>query len=229
MREIIKRHLNEYITESEYLKLIGEGLIKTHAPEKVVNKLGHFLNNQIQISYVEGTGHGDMGFIQIKPKNKTKEKIDQLISLMNNMGYFFSSWFKEGEYGFMKPDEIKDYHDIFIMRFEPKFDVEYLPESKYLYHVTSKKILPKILKLGLTPKTKSKLTNRPDRIYLAITENSLDDISELMDSMDFIPKEEQIKLQINLEGLPIFLRRDGQFEGGVYTTDNIPPNKIKII
>jgi hypothetical protein len=47
--------------------------------------------------------------------------------------------------------------------------------------------------------------------------------------LGFISFDEQVLLEIDLNNLPIFLRYDGQFDGGVYTTDNIPPSHINVL
>jgi hypothetical protein len=50
---------------------------------------------------------------------------------------------------------------------EMLIDFEYKNISK-LYHVTEKNKINKILKIGLTPKTNSKISEHPERIYFLV-------------------------------------------------------------
>lgn len=222
-----RRVIRDYITSEENSKLLGEGLIKTHNPEKVVYKLNNFANNNLKVEYIQPSGDV-LGFINIYPKIKTNDFITHIIKYMNNMGYFFVKWAKEYE-GFIKTTNIEDYSLVHVMRFEPKFDVEYLPKERYLYHVTDKKFIPKIMKIGLTPRTQSKIGYHPERIYLAKSKEWADDIASQFKFGGMIEEPNMVTLRIDLQNLFIYLQQDGQFEGGVYTTDNIPPNHIEIM
>ena len=115
------------------------------------------------------------------------------------------------------------------MRFEPKFDVEYVPKERYLYHVTDKKFIPKIMKIGLTPRTQSKIGYHPERIYLAKSKEWADDIASQFKFGGMVEEPNMVTLRIDLQNLFIYLQQDGQFEGGVYTTDNVPPSHIEIM
>jgi hypothetical protein len=213
------------ITESDLKKILGEGLIKTVSPLRVKKLVEKFSEGDVIVEIVEDISSGYLD-IHLPLEKRTEKYINRLINLLNNMGYFFSTWFKEGSTRFEKVENLI-YEKTGIIRFEPKFDVEYMPKNRYLYHVTDRKFLPKILKYGLVPKSKNKVSKHPDRIYLVINKNFLIDISLMME--EFIPIEDQVYLRIDLKNLPIFLRIDSQFDGGVYTTDNIPPNNIEVI
>jgi hypothetical protein len=215
------------IKESEVRKLLGEGLIKTVHPDRVNKRIQHLTGGSVGVDYIGSFGLGYFNLIIPKDKRNLKW-ITHIIKTMSNLGYFLSTWFREGNSSFLKPEKIL-YDDVYILRFEAKFDTEWIPNSRYLYHVTNQKYLKKIMKSGLVPKSKNKVTNHPDRIYLSIDIDSLCEISLQLDIMDFIPKDEQVFMKIDLKNLYIFLRYDGQFEGGVYTTDNIPPTHLTII
>lgn len=144
------------------------------------------------------------------------------------MGYFFVKWAKEYE-GFTKTTNIEDHSLVHVMRFEPKFDVEYVPKERYLYHVTDKKFIPKIMKIGLTPRTQSKIGYHPERIYLAKSKEWADDIASQFKFGGMVEEPNMVTLRIDLQNLFIYLQQDGQFEGGVYTTDNVPPSHIEIM
>lgn len=215
------------IKESDFKLLIGEGLIKTVHPDRVGKRIELLSKGTIKYDYIGSFG---MGFFNISlPKDKRNEKwVNLIIKTMDNLGYFVSTWFREGDSTFLDVDNI-GYNSVYILRFEAKFDTEWIPESRYLYHITSKGFLNKILKTGLVPKSKNKLSKHPDRIYMSINKTSVCDLAEQLDVLGFISFDEQVLLEIDLNNLPIFLRYDGQFDGGVYTTDNIPPSHINVL
>lgn len=221
-RNEFRRIIREYVTSEENSKLMGEGLIKTHHPNYVLNLLNTWFNKEIK-AINDIPIEGSIGSIIVYLKSKlTDEKYDNLLKLMNNMGYYVASYFdNNGTFGKVK-DELDNVYGI---RFEPKFDIEYRPNQRYMYHLTDKKHLDKILKIGLTPKTKSKMLYHPDRIYLTKTIEGLNNIKTVF---DINYSGEYVVLKIDLRDLFIFLRQDGQFKEGVYTTDNIPPNHIEI-
>jgi hypothetical protein len=228
MNNIFRRIIKDSITEFEYKKLVGEGLIKTHNPEKIIDILGRFSNDTIDVKLHNEPGINTKGIILIYLKpNFRIDQITTLTVFMNNMGYFVSGYFNKNNLFTKTYQELGD--DLYGIRFEPKFDIEYIPESRYLYHVTDGKHLDKILKIGLTPRTKSKSLYHPERIYLA---KSINDVLNLKTIFSFSNLESNYDLKIlkiDLQDLFILLREDSQFSGGVYTTDNIPPNKIEVI
>jgi hypothetical protein len=202
--------------DSEKMKLfLGEGLIMTHDIIKVYQHLQRYMYNNWYVSIVK-----EYGIIILTPKTEYRE-IDGIVTYMNNMGYYLSTYLKD--------DEIvgADYkcNDWTAIRFEAKFDMEYVPKGIYLYHVTEEKYLPKILKNGLIPKSHGKLSGHPDRIYLSITIDSAIDIMEQFKNGSFL--ENPILLRIDISGLYNKYMTDTQFNGGIYTTQNIPPIHIK--
>lgn len=229
MEEIIKKAIRKVITEAYYKKVIGEGLIKTHNPKHVTDRLNRFGNKRLKCYFFRDLEELNLGFINIEFFDKDESFVNDVIKYMDNMGYFFSSWVDIYNDVIKKPSTLTDYNEIYQLKFEPKFDIEYNTDNRYLYHVTDKKHLNKILKIGLTPKTKSKISEHPDRIYLAINLESAHDISYQMNIAGFINTEDQVLLKIDTQENPLFLMVDGQFKGGVYTTYNIKPEDIEVI
>ena len=220
----MRRFTKEVITESESKVLIGEGLIKTVNPKRFVDVLEKW-NKNIKIKY-----HNDgenLGFVSIFFLERRKELVDKINKLMNNYGYFPSTWFDINNNRMGNYLEGVDYEKLRNIHYEPKFDIEYIPQSRYMYHITDEKYLDKIKKIGLIPKTNSKIGYHPERIYLAKSINDAKNISDLMGN--FIAKENQVFLKIDLQNLIAFFMQDGQFYGGVYTMNNIPPSHIEII
>ena len=119
-------------------------------------------------------------------------------------------------------DEIEP--DFLAFVFEKKYD-EVMNIPKLIYHITDAKYLDKIKHIGLTPKTKSKLSSHPERIYAALDK---EDTLNLWKRMKiFIPKEKDILLTIDTEKLNNTFYNDPNFQNkGVYTYNNISPQSI---
>ena len=200
--------------------LLREGLIRTHDFDEVQAYLSKFFSNRFDI--LSDKKSSMFAIIKKDPIND-KKPMDYTIEYMNNMGYFVSSYVKDGKL-INATEPITDYDGL---RFEAKFDVEesFLPQ--YYYHVTDKKHLPKILKIGLTPKTKSKLSHHPERIYLAKDEEYANDIMKQFLDGGFI--KNPVILRIKPHGLTNVFLKDQQYDGGVYTQQNIPPKNIEIV
>jgi RNA:NAD 2'-phosphotransferase (TPT1/KptA family) len=92
-----------------------------------------------------------------------------------------------------------------------------------LYHATLKKNKNNIIKYGLIPKSNSKLSNHPDRIYLT-------DNYKMSYLFGFNFNEPFIILEIDTNNLNIELYRDiNAVNNSYYTLDNIKKQKIRII
>ena len=117
-----------------------------------------------------------------------------------------------------------DYHnDIYTLEFEQKtgtpIDYDKLPDI--LYHVSDKKYLDKILKMGLIPKSKNKKAYHPDRIYLTTDKQ---ECTWLYNDPDFDVKNPILfKIDRNkLEEKEIYLYEDPYLPSGVFAVKNIP-------
>lgn len=224
----IKKIIREFITERQYNQLLGEnGLIITRDPNVVVNSLNKWYNKGVSGKHFRSGG--SFGIIEVTFKDKSKENVESINKLMNNYGYFPSTWFTEPNSGNFRDINNIDHDSLEIIRYEPKFDIIYTPENRYLYHVTDKKHVNKILKNGLTPKTKSKVTDHPDRIYFSTDIGYMSEIMDIFVYDNHINYHDIVKLKVDIHNLHIPFMVDGQFPGGVYTTHNIPPNRVEII
>lgn len=222
----IKRIIREFITEKERKILLGEGLIVTRDPYMVTNTINKWYSKSVIVKNHK-TEDGSLGVIELTFKKRDKETVEKFNNLMNNYGYFPSTWFRgDNEETFNDINNI-DYNQLYQIRYEPKFDVLYVPQERYLYHVTDHKHLDKIMKIGLTPRTKSKVSYHPERIYLSTDIESLNEIGDMMVYDGHI--DDMVTLRIDTYGIKIPFMLDGQFYGGVYTTYNIPPSHIKVI
>jgi hypothetical protein len=221
---------------------IYEGLIKTtnidKATEIIIKQFGNLpgvdivnSNKEIKIGFEpQYLDHKLARYVntQIYDPN-----ISKLIQLTNNLGYFPSvfAYEKNNEtkvekYSNPKLRQIMDElePDFLAFSFEKKYD-EVITTPKLVYHITDVRYLDKIKSIGLTPKTKSKLSSHPERIYVALDK---EDALNLWKRMKiFIPKEKGILLTIDTEKLSDTFYNDPNFiNKGVYTYNNISPQSI---
>ena len=220
-QEYIKKVLNlsekddEHIYE-EYKKWrIVEGLIKTHPS----NKSSEIISKRF--TELESNDESD-GKIYVAGYFKELEKY---IPLFNNLGYFIS------EVTFNGVKWTKDFSEkskpiaIFL---EPKYDFELQKLPNVLYHTTLLRYQNSINRYGLVPKSHSKLTKHPDRIYFT------DDFYIASRFGEYLKKEnggEPYSIyKIETNGLNINLYRDVNLvDAGFYTLDNFPNKCINKI
>jgi hypothetical protein len=120
--------------------------------------------------------------------------------------------------------------------FEAKYGYDVTQEivdtCKYLYHATPAAKVTKILQLGLSPKTLSKLANHPERIYLASDIQQVELV--LIPHFKKLTKEDKdwkiLQIGCNaFKQLGVRLFNDPAFPGGVYTLSNISPIFITLV
>jgi len=128
------------------------------------------------------------------------------------------------------------YQDVEII-YESKYDIEIKSPLK-LYHLSIQEYENKVLIKGLFPKSKSKLSNHLDRIYVC---SNINDCYNLIPQIKSLYKELKINnkrnkindkwiiYEIDFSELDIKLYKDPNYIGGYYIVDNIPSDKIKII
>lgn len=223
--KFIDKHLSLY--REEYKINLKEGLIKTTNIGKSIG----LLRKQYP-DFIYKQEENNTFYISLKNNFII---IDDLIKLCNNLGWFPSYYellnidgsfnegpFKEENINFSKLKAL----NIF---FEAKFDINIDKIPKYLYHITDSTYLKKILKNGLIPKSKSKLSIHPERVYFS---KNIQAVQLLLQKFnELYPEKEFVILEIDTEKIPIYFRlyEDPNFSGyGFYTLNNIPPISIKI-
>lgn len=241
----------------DYIDSINEGLVKTYPGKTVlknilnslkqmsINATGKFKDNKIQLSIK------NFNLIPLSQINHLFEHIDTII--INRGGWFPSNMNikkltniqKHYKYNFTDIIRIHDEIDTISIEYESKFDTQENPIPNKLYHLTIKEYSKKIKRIGLIPKSKSKLSSHLDRIYLCITKQ---DCIDLIPKMMFYytgEKDEMIykfgKKLFNKDLTPVIyeidnssnlidkLYVDPNYTQGYYTLCNIPPDKIKIV
>lgn len=238
----------------DYINSLNEGLIKTHDPQVVLNTT---LNRLVNFNNISGelvkSNSNDKILIEINNlKNLTFKELNVIFDILSqniiNLGGFFISIIEIENLhkmkNYIKTDlyniiSNKNYYNKVKITFESKFEkTEELFDK--LYHLSIKEYESDILKYGLQPKEKSKLTLHPDRIYLC---SSKKDCEKLINQMKLYYDMEKDRNMYSLgnkkykkdtdpvifeidnsDGLELY--KDPNFIGGYFTIDNILPDKI---
>ncbi len=258
----IFRIINNYVDSQ---RMYEKGLIKTHeinsslaAIEEWTSGTGismlrrEIINNKIYIRF------GNFEFTDYL----------LFLPLINNLGYFVSqietsilnnetSILKYDKWPFdqfqNKYDNEEEFNKIQYIEFilEPIFDKQIINIDNLYYHVTYKFLVDKIMKNGLSTKTRNVITYHPERLYLTTSINDAklfakNKTTKLRQTSNkkykndpiYIDKQKTFKkseltyslLEINVQNINNFkLYKDPNFENGYYTLDTISPENIKII
>jgi len=160
----------------------------------------------------------DNGELFIQGFNKF---INNYIPLINNLGYFISTLTLDG-HNWIEEFNNNDY--ILALLLEPKYDIKLDKIPNILYHTSIDKYTKSIEKIGLIPKSKIKLSNHPDRIYVTINLSQ----AKLFANYHLNNNENPIIWKINTLGLNLTLFKDLNFTpGGYYLLGNIPPSNLE--
>lgn len=231
----------------KYSDFILNETLKTHDIDDVIS----LMKSELSLMYYDfslNKSHNKIEIIlhNIRTKNDFPVQLDNLNNLMTDRhGWFPSKIFIKNWSGMESTliydrkyliDNFRYFEDIKIT-YEPKFDLLISVPNK-LYHVSFNIYEDNIIKKGLIPKSKNKLTYHLDRVYLSETIN---DSKILIPQLKFQLKNsfygnikmrnvelKWILLEIDTNKLDIKLYKDPN-SSGYYTIDNIPPNKLKII
>lgn len=228
-------------------KVLYEGLIKTYSADstyRILRKKFPLLEIKKFIS--------DSGSTTFFIYFEVKSVIPKLIKLMNTYGWFVSY-----------PKDLDKIEIIrnnkFLIKFEAKYDVEVTDEInqkrfkindknvkyKRLFHLTPSVNLPKIEKIGLTPKSNSKNTKHPERVYLftdELTDKNIENIifqlyssnknaeqyKEEYTLLEIILNQDEFDEYLTTKPLPRFFK-DPNMSFAIYTLENINPKQLKII
>lgn len=155
-------------------------------------------------------------------KNKNKGKI------INNIRKYKSLKNYDIDFlDYIKNIDLSDFNTI-IIQFESwqDRDIDFNDIPDILYHVCRKTDVDKILKTGLYPKSKSKISYHPERIYFSDTLigaysiiNQFKTIENVEYSILIIKPDDDLKRIL-------YLKKDPNYNDGFYTTTNISYNYI---
>ena len=244
-------NLNEIITGTVRDPFNGnlyEGLIRSVDFNSAVNLLKKNLKDVPKfdiintdeersiISFNFKVTYPDYTIDRIYGANIVDPNISKILILVNNLGYFVSSYifdFDTNPFDFYKskynPNKFRD--DFFsrtpkdiIFTIEKKYDDvdENIPDK--IYHITNKNFINKIQNKGLIPVSGSKQSYHPERIYFT---KDIDDMRHFSDMVSrFIPHEQQLILTIDTSNIDNVFYKDPNLLGAIYTYKNIGPKNI---
>ena len=210
---------NQILQKSKFGRLpITEGLIFTHPIDKSVNILKRrFPELHIEIEVDN----------EIYIENQPKQDLNKYLPIITNLGYFVSKYTINGNEWFNK---LKENIKPIAFYIEAKYDYE-VDIPKILYHASPIRFKHKILKYGLSPKSGSKLSDHPDRIYLT------NDINKAIQFGEYLKTENNNEwykngyciYSINGNGVNKLYSDVNLRQGGFYTINNIKVDYVKLI
>ena len=170
--------------------------------------------------------------------NSQFENIDEINKFMDSFGWFSA---KVNGFNFNEKtlETKKQTADDIHIRYEGKFDTQITPSEKYYYHLSPDISWSQIKSNGLTPKSKSKLSYHPERVYLIKKHDSdefIDMAKKLFSYVNYKTKEyirDYYVLKIDVEALIKSGRdkfyKDPNYMLGIWTYENIPPSYVEKI
>lgn len=248
--EWIKKNYPKFRAYSDlYARALYESVFKDNIPEELLQEfvktvpsnktLSTFLTRFRHDASIRKkplpTGGEDL---EVTVKSFSKDFQKELESFFDSFGWYPAAISTSSAFDKYSEETVKKYQDRknITITFESKYDQGVVPKTKVLYHATPDYNLKKIQLIGLTPRSKGKLSSHPGRIYL------IEKFTEEYDSQDLAatlfttdPRQELIKdmviLEVNINKLTdhVFYRDPNFFIApAVWTYDNIPPSAIKI-
>lgn len=218
-------------------ELIKEGLIKSVGRDifaKRIKKL--FSKYNIDISQIH---IGE--FIKIDKKYLNKKLYDELLSLLNICGYLITYHFYDYDIEINGYPELSDLfnkeYSTITLSVMKKFDTENFEGTpEYLYHVTEKKYLSKILEKGLIPRSNAKIEKHPERIYVTNSIKGANNFKKLLNDMYtglnlvILKIDTKLLKNIKLYYDPIYFEEEDykKFKA-FYTYENISPTAIEVV
>lgn len=199
------------------------------------NKVASIIGGEFSAkTWVENIKNSKFVFIEIKHASHfIINKIEERMSVFNyhsagyNIGYDLKYKFYQKLPQYLHNEDV-------VIQFEPSKDTQ-IESEPFTYHFTPDFNWKKIRTLGLTPKTQSKLSNHPGRIYLVnkLDENNFEELAiELWDkskNKNIIGNMELLEIDMSkLRNHKFYEDPNFHFYGGeaIYTYENIPPYTI---
>lgn len=174
-------------------------------------------NNVIEIIFDK------LNFFNIEKINKFMKSFGWNIALINGEEESNSNFSKQ-----LLKSEI-------VIQYEARFDEDANLTQDILYHLTPDTRYEKIKRMGLVPKSKSRIATHPERVYLF---GDLNDVgwlsadlydSEPEDAKKYIKKYYLLKIDLATIKDKVKLYKDPNMEDAYYTTNTIPPIYISLI
>ena len=214
LKEFVTQTINFQKTKSEFDKRFSSYDISLYPDDSIENQI----------------------IIEFRDKNKFEE----INKFFDSFGYFPSYISNIGKFNKENLEKAK-FKNYFAIRYESKYDKEVKDIKQNLLIHLIPDIYWKHVKLkGLTPKTKSKISTHPERIYFLLPPLSNDDLEEIAITLyntasqgekKYIEKYYVLYIDINeLKDNTKFYEDPNFFmgSGAVWTYKNIPPKYIEL-
>lgn len=217
----------------EFVQQLKEGLIITHD----ITKYSHIITDYLDKIHITNN-------IDITDKFQFKLTITtsnfDLVEVINHqcytLGYFPSYYWiileNNMKNGFKEIESLPNKTKQIIIQYESKYDDGLYKNDvicpNTLYHLSHQKNKDSILKKGIYPKSKKRLSNHPERIHLF---DNIQNYITLVKNLKFtdLEKNDYLLLEIDCSVDKLFLHTDPNYRLGYFTYDNINPKNIKII
>ncbi len=233
VREVIRRSRRDLPRD-----VLSEGLITSYDAETVARKV----NSRFDLSvFLDDVGDDNVGVVNVigvlVPKKMGKYEIGELMHFMSSCGYFKNQ----------KQAVTKD-GNFYIYVFEPTFskDITQLVKNRcrFLYHMTPKIYLNKILRNGIVPKGSNEGGSGrffyPDRTFLMMGDvpptkrnTALYSVQKLkkvrlngMDNENVPSDHVMLKIDTALLSDDMKFYADPLTNNSIFTYDTISPNAI---
>jgi len=217
----------------DFIKQLKEGLITTHDITKYSGIITDYLE-KIGIKY--SINIIDKFQFELTIFTNNFDLIEVINHTCYTLGYFPSYYWiiiqNDIKNGFKEIDKLPINTKHVKIKYESKYEDGLYSNNVIcpdtLYHLTPQENKESILKKGIYPKSKKRLSNHPERIYLF---DDINNYNALLKNLKFTDnkKTKYILLQINCMQNTLFLHTDPNYRLGYFTYDNINPKNIKII
>ena len=221
--------LRKNIGDNIFKTPLDEGLYKTYDIDFVVKHFCAYLNFTKDWGTFANSPDGYNGFIT-KVAGENDEEYVEFVSI-DDPAFLQKADDAMKLCGFYKAfceEYCKGYVQV---GYEKRHDRNVRLNTDKLYHITERKYLPRIRKYGLVPKHDDKQTHHLDRIYFFKTDYGHDGFRQIAEDLyDNKSSFGYVVLELELGKITgdIIFHNDLNTEGGVYTTDNIPPDALNI-
>jgi hypothetical protein len=209
------------VYKEEYELNLQEGLTKTTNIGKTIELLRKFTEDIVKIKRNNNT-------FEVLFEEKNVKFLNSFLRDANNLGWF-PSYIQTASYTGKWKEKYYDPQQS-VIRFEAKFDEEVVENiPPILYHITPSQNVKNILKIGLAPKSRSKASYHPERVYFG---KSIEGVEKLAPRMYQISGDKNFTiLKIDTDLIPggyLKLYTDPNYsKEAYYTLNNIPPQSIE--
>lgn len=236
---------DQTIKQAKLEGLLYEGLISSHSASQIISSVKQHLHKATVDIETPTSAVFAISFYG----PPSREAITAVINRANVGGWFVAVINVINKNDFIKVASVEEAISTFNnLKPHKRNTIQIVVEAKYginvveditkryksVYHTTPSTRVEKILKLGLSPRSESKMAKHPERIYFALDIRDVSVLSDHMNQLRFeqgLPQLKFVTLVIDTEAFRrpgIRVYTDPAFPEGVFTLSNIAPQYIKI-